>query len=37
VDITKHPEKQHLTLLLVKGSTMMELVNQLYEVAADEA
>jgi hypothetical protein len=37
VDISKHPEKEHLTLLLVKGSTMMELVNQLYEVAANEA
>jgi hypothetical protein len=37
VDITKRPEKQHLALLLVKGSTTMELVNQLYEVAADEA
>jgi hypothetical protein len=37
VDISKHPEKKHLSLLLVKGSTMMQLVNRLYEVAANEA
>jgi hypothetical protein len=37
VDISKHPDKEHLSLLLVKGSTMMQLVNRLYEVAADEA
>jgi hypothetical protein len=33
----KHPEKKKLSLLLVKGTTMMQLVNQLYEVAANEA
>jgi hypothetical protein len=32
-----HPEKKKLSLLLVKGSSMMQLVNQLYEVAAHEA
>ena len=37
VDISKHPEKGNLALLLVKGSTMMQLVNHLYEVAANEA
>lgn len=37
VDISKHPDKDNLALLLVKGSTMMQLVNQLYEVAANEA
>jgi hypothetical protein len=33
----KHPERKKLSLLLVKGSTMMQLVTQLYEVAANEA
>jgi hypothetical protein len=37
VDISKHPDKGNLALLLVKGSTMMQLVNHLYEVAANEA
>ena len=37
VDVSKHPEKKNLSLLLVKGSTMMQLVNRLYEVAANEA
>jgi len=32
-----HPEKKKLSLLLIKGSSMMQLVNQLYEVAAHEA
>jgi hypothetical protein len=32
-----HPEKKKLSLLLVKGSDMMNLVNRLYEVAAHEA
>lgn len=32
-----HPEKKRLSLLLIKGSSMMQLVNQLYEVAAHEA
>jgi hypothetical protein len=33
----KHPEKKKLSLLLVKGTMMMQLVTQLYEVAANEA
>jgi hypothetical protein len=33
----KHPERKKLFLLLVKGNNMMQLVNQLYEVAASEA
>jgi hypothetical protein len=33
----KHPDKKKLSLLLVKGTTMMQLVTQLYEVAASEA
>jgi hypothetical protein len=37
VDVDQHPEKKHLSLLLVKGCTMMQLVNQLYKVAANEA
>ena len=37
VDISKHPDKDNLALLLVKGSEMMQLVNRLYEVAANEA
>lgn len=32
-----HPERSKLSLLLIKGSTMMQLVNQVYEVAANEA
>ena len=32
-----HPEKKRLSLLLVKGNAMMQLVNRLYEVAANEA
>lgn len=37
VDISNHPEAKNLALLLVKGSAMMQLVNRLYEVAANEA
>jgi hypothetical protein len=32
-----HPDKKRLSLLLVKGAAMMQLVNRLYEVAANEA
>ncbi len=37
VDVSKHPGKKNLSLLLVTGNTMMKLVNRLYEVAANEA
>ncbi len=37
VDVSTHPGRKNLSLLLVTGHTMMKLVNRLYEVAANEA
>jgi hypothetical protein len=37
VDVSAHPDSQNLYLLICKGEQMMQLVNRLYEVAANEA
>jgi len=33
----KHPNKSHLALVVIRGTNMMDLVNELYRRAADEA
>jgi hypothetical protein len=35
--VAEHPDKENLTLIVLKGEQMMTLVHQLYEVAASEA
>ncbi|MBO1919895.1 hypothetical protein J4710_04640 [Staphylococcus xylosus] len=37
VDISNHPEKENLKLLIITGDDMMDLVHNLYRRAADEA
>lgn len=37
VNVVDHPDSQNLYLLVLKGAQMMQLVNRIYEVAADEA
>lgn len=36
-DASRHPHKQHLSLLVISGDKLMELVHRLYEAAANEA
>lgn len=35
--VLDHPNKNHLVLVVIKGTNMMDLVNELYRRAADEA
>jgi len=36
-DASTHPHKPHLSLLVITGPKLMELVHQLYDLAAREA
>ena len=37
IDASAHPNNHNLRLILIKGESLMELVHQLYERAANEA